>query len=44
MSGPALGGVLSEYFGFPICTTVMAILSALTVSTCKFDQRNPPHT
>ncbi|KAL1124503.1 hypothetical protein AAG570_001129, partial [Ranatra chinensis] len=32
MTGPALGGILSEYFGFHICTTVMAGLSFFTVS------------
>ncbi|XP_073987697.1 MFS-type transporter SLC18B1-like [Rhodnius prolixus] len=30
MSGPALGGMLAEHFGFPICSTVMAALSMCT--------------
>lgn len=41
MTGPALGGVLSEYFGFPVCTTVMAILSIATalIATMFFTSR-----
>ncbi|XP_014247756.1 MFS-type transporter SLC18B1-like [Cimex lectularius] len=41
MTGPALGGVISEYFGFPTCTTAMAALSLFTalVATLYFTSR-----
>ncbi|KAK9510240.1 hypothetical protein O3M35_005067 [Rhynocoris fuscipes] len=41
MSGPALGGLLAEHFGFPMCSTVMAALSALTalIATIFFTSR-----
>lgn len=36
MTGPTLGGVLLEYFSYPTCTTVMAILALIMACICLF--------
>uniref|UniRef100_A0A224XNB2 Putative mfs-type transporter slc18b1-like protein n=1 Tax=Panstrongylus lignarius TaxID=156445 RepID=A0A224XNB2_9HEMI len=43
MSGPALGGLLAEHFGFSMCSTVMAVISLCTaiVATVFFTCRCP---
>lgn len=42
MTGPTLGGILLEYFNYPICVNTMALMALTMVFDLFLKNRNNP--